>query len=91
MSQVMGYATEKLHKVDGQKVQLEDFYRAFKAHCDARGVTADPVFSVMQEISTRSDRFLVGQRNGKHYLLNVSLDPKAKVKTALEVNTAGRF
>jgi len=91
MSQVMGFATENLHKVDGQKVQLEEFYKAFKSYCDARGVTADPVFSVMQEISTRSDRFLVGQRNGKHYLLNVSLDPKAKTKTELEVNSAGRF
>ncbi|MCP4896261.1 MAG: hypothetical protein GY906_04730 [bacterium] len=91
MSQVMGFTTERVFKCDGSKIEVEAFYSEFQCYCKERGTTAEPSFTVMNEVSTRSDRFLLGQRNGKMYILNMTFDAKAKERAELTVNSAGRF
>jgi len=91
MSPVMGFATERMVACNGHKIELEKFYEGYRTYCNELGSTPEPSFTVMNEISTRSDRFLLGQRNGKMYILNVTFDSKAKEGDEITTNSAGRF
>lgn len=92
MSPLMAYAKEKVFTCPGHKIEFPKFYEKFKAFGKSHGTEADAEFAVFQEIMLRSDRFTLGTRAGKTYLLNVTLDPKAKPKDRpLTVNSSGRF
>lgn len=91
MSPLMGFTVDRMYNIDGHKILLEDFYDRYKAYCHEKGQNPEPSFTVMNEISTRSDRFLLGQRDGKMFILNVTFDNKAKEGKEIKVNGSGRF
>jgi hypothetical protein len=88
----MSFRKERVFDCAGQKVEFSAFFKEFECYCESNGRKADPEFLVIQEIILRSDRFTIGVRNNKQYLLNVSFDPKAKAKKkAIEPNKDDRF
>jgi hypothetical protein len=92
MSPVMAFRKEAVYDCPGHKIEFSKFIDAYAAFCESNGLQADPEFLVIQEVTLRSDRFTVGIRNRKQYILNVSLDPKAKPKDkSIEPNNDGRF
>ena len=92
MSPLMAFANEKLHTCAGHKIEFPDFAKEYKSYCQARGTNPDADFVVLQEIMLRSDKFKLGVRSGKSYLLNCTFDEKAKPKAhPLEPNSDGRF
>lgn len=92
MSPLMAFRKEMVHDCQGGKIEFAEFFKEFQSYCESNGRKADPEFLVIQEIILRSDRFTVGVRNGKQYLVNVSFDSKAKPKRApIETNKDGRF
>lgn len=91
MSTVMAFAKEKMIDCPGSKIQFEKFYEAFSLYASESGVKPPQSFTVFQEVMLRSDRFTLGNRNDKHYLLNATFDPKAKPKKRILANSSGRF
>lgn len=90
-SPLMSFATENLIPCNGQKVLLEDFYTRFQGYCNEANETAAPPFTVQQELMLRSDRFVIGMKSQKVYLLNVTFDKDAVAKKAIVPNSRGHF
>jgi len=91
-SPLMVFAGASLYKVDGHKIDLEEFYERFKGFCQATNDSAPPPFTVQQELMLRSDRFTIGMKGQRVYLLNVSFDQDARPKAKpLVPNSRGTF
>ena len=92
MTPLMAFSKEKVHECKGHKIEFEKFTEEYKAYCNSRGTTPDAEFVVMQEIMLRSDRFELGIKSGKTFLLNCTFDAKAKPKSKpITTNANGRF
>jgi hypothetical protein len=91
MSPVAAFAKEKVHNIPGTKIEFTKFYSEFKAYCEVSGVQAEAEYAVIQEIMLRSDRFQLGKRKGKTYLINCTFDPDAKERGRIDPNSSGNF
>lgn len=92
MSPVMDAARTLLFPRVGHVVEVPAFYEKYKKMVKDAGVDAEPDFLVTRELSMRSDRYELGARNKKQYIVNVSMDPLAKdKKTPIVVDSSGRF
>lgn len=91
-SPLMQFAMDNVFQCNGHKVELEEFYNAFKSFCNTLNETAPPMFTVQQELMLRSDRFTMGMKGQKVYLLNVSLNDEDRPKSKpLVPNSRGTF
>lgn len=94
MSPLMAFCKKNVISCAGHKIELEqEFYKRYVSdHAAQTGGDPDPFFLAHQELATRSDRFVIGRRGSKVYLLNATFDRQAKPKkTPLKVNEHGRF
>ena len=92
MSDLMAFRKEAMYDCAGHKIELTSFLKSFAAYCDSINKAPDREFLVIQEIILRSDRFQLGVRSGKQYLVNVTLDKNAKPKDKpIELDKDGRF
>lgn len=93
MSSVMVAASSLLHRKEGHVVSMQDFIEAYKSKCDADGIVdREPDFLIIQELSLRSDRYELGIKGKEQFIVNVSLDPKARPKKKpIVVDSSGRF
>ena len=92
MSPVMVVAKQKLYPRDGHKVEIGDFYKAYVSYVDNQNIEPEPEFLVVRELSLRSDRYQLGVKDRKQYIVNVSLDPKSRPKKdRIETDDSGRF
>jgi hypothetical protein len=80
MTTVMAMCKEKLFSCTGRKVEIPVWYEAYEKYCKARGASPDASYAAYHELMQRSDRYKLDKIGGKDYILNVSLDEKARPK-----------
>jgi len=92
MSPLMMFCRQKLTEKRGLKIEITEVYEHYKSAVYVTGGDPVPLFLVFEELSTRSDQYLLLNRGKMQYVCNVSFDKQAKpMKKRIEGNSSGRF
>ena len=92
MSPLMNFSTDSMFARDGQKIEIGELVSAFKKWAESNNLVTESDFAIMQEINTRSDKFQVGRRGKKMYVVNAALSATSRAKDKpIFVSSSGTF